>query len=160
MLDNKQKAIHTFIPMGGAITPYLLTEFADTAVERYLMEKGAITHPAQVHHLQRPSAVVPLAVGIPLLLAAVFNVVKDPAKQLMMLEFAAPLLVGGGVSIARHARLQASYTAAAAYQPQYQPQYQPGGAPPGAIQVGAQQFYRQAPYMTRGGAPRPTYGNR
>lgn len=158
MLDNKQKAIHTLIPMGGAITPYLLVEFADTAVEKYLMEKGAIVHPAQVHHLQRPSAVIPLAVGIPLLLATIFNVVKDPAKQLMMLEFAAPLLVGGGVSIARHARLQAAYTQPGPG-PGPGPTYQPG-APPGAIQYGPQVYYRQAPYMTRGGAPRPTYGNR
>lgn len=152
VLDNKQKAIHTMIPMAGAVTPYLLAEFADTAVVDHLMQKGVIVHPAQVHHWQRPSAMIPLAIGLPMLMISLFDVVKDPAKQLMMLEFAGPLIVGGGYSIAKHAQAQAAYQQPPAGQPQFQP--------PGAIQTGQRVFYRQAPYLTRGGAPRPTYGNR
>lgn len=156
-LSTQQKAIHVSLPMAGAVTPYLLSEFADKAVVDHLMQKGAIVHPAQVHHWQRPSAVIPLAIGLPLLLVSLFDVVKDPAKQLMLLEFSGPLIVGGGYSVAKHAQAQAAYQAPPPAQPMFQP---PAYQPPGAIQTGRRVFYRQAPYMTRGGAPRPTYGNR
>lgn len=151
MLQNKEKALHFFIPLAGTAVPLALRKWADNAVYNHLVSKGAIVHPAQMHHYQKPSSVIPLAVGIPMVLGVVFDLIKDPAHQLMMLEFAAPMIMQGGWSVYEHFELQQSYQAPAAAQP---------GAP-GAVQVGRAVHYGMAPrYQTYEGYPRPTYGNR
>lgn len=163
MLENKQKALHFVIPATGVLVPLLLKKFGDNAVYNHLVSKGAIVHPAQMHHWQRPSIVVPLAVGIPMVLGVLFDLVKDPAKQLMMLEFAAPMIVHAGWNISEHFQLQSGYTPPAIPGPPMPPPAFPGapGTYPGAVQVGRAVHYGFAPrYTTAQGSPRPTYGNR
>lgn len=155
MLEPKQKALHFVLPIAGAAVPYVLAEFADAHVEKYLMDNGKIMHPAQVHGYQRPSAVVPLAVGIPMLLGVVFDLVKDPAKQLMMLEFAGPMIFGGCWSAAKHFQLQRQFIAGGGSM------NGAAAASPGAVQTGRRVFYGQVPRQTTyGGYPRPTFGSR
>lgn len=152
MLQNKEKAMHFLIPAGGTILPLALRKWGDTAVFNHLVSKGAIVHPAQMHHWQLPGSVIPLAVGIPLTLGVIFDLFKDPAHQLMALEFAAPMITMGCFNVFEHFQLQQGYQA---------PGEPPPSAYPGATQVGRAVHYGMTGrFGTQGGYPRPTYGNR